>query len=484
MTKKLLSTYNQLPLPVKAGIWFTICNFIQKGISFITIPVFTRIMTTEEYGLYSIYLSWYNFLTIIGTLHLSYYVFDKGLVKYENDKEEFVISIQSLSAVLTLGLVIIYFSLKTWLDPLIQIPTAMMICMLVQIFFEPPVLYWTARKRFEYRYYAVLIVTLAIAVLNPALGILLIKLHYFDNATLARVISVSLISVVSGIGLGAVIISRAKLLFSIKYWAYALNFNLPLVPHFLSTTVLVSSDKIMIGDMIGKSEAGIYSVAYSVGVVLTLLSQSTHHAILPWLYKKIKVNDYTDIAKIFSFLLFGIMMIIALLIAFAPDIVYIVGSSKYADAIWVVPPICGSVFYIFLRDLFANIEYYFEKTKLISAASVGVAALNISLNYIFIKKYGYYAAGYTTLFCYFLLAIVHFCVMRHICVTNGINVRVFVNTKVISILSIIVFIIIGGMLFIYHFAFLRYLIIFSILLFLLINYKRFYRIVSLTHNNK
>ncbi len=59
-----------------------------------------------------------------------------------------------------------------------------------------------------------------------------------------------------------------------------------------------------------------------------------------------------------------------------------------------------SVFFMFLYPLFANIEFYYEKTKFVMVASCSGALLNILLNYIFIGLYGYYAAGYTTLICY------------------------------------------------------------------------------------
>ena len=42
----------------KAALWFTICGFVQKGISFITVPIFTRLLTTEQYGVVSIFYSW------------------------------------------------------------------------------------------------------------------------------------------------------------------------------------------------------------------------------------------------------------------------------------------------------------------------------------------------------------------------------------------------------------------------------------------
>ena len=109
MTRALINKYRSLSSVVKAGLWFTICNFLQKSISFITIPIFTRIMSTEEYGMYSIYSSWHSILVIFATLHLSYYVFNKGLVKFEDDRDNFVVSVQSLSVAITVGVIFVYF---------------------------------------------------------------------------------------------------------------------------------------------------------------------------------------------------------------------------------------------------------------------------------------------------------------------------------------------------------------------------------------
>ena len=63
-----------------------------------------------------------------------------------------------------------------------------------------------------------------------------------------------------------------SLLFRKVLACYALMFNLPLVPHYLSQTVLSSVDRIMIRDMVGKSEAGIYNLAYQISLLMTLFN--------------------------------------------------------------------------------------------------------------------------------------------------------------------------------------------------------------------
>ena len=47
-----IEKYKNMALPVKAAFWFFVCSFFQNAIAIITTPVFTRIMTTEEYDYY------------------------------------------------------------------------------------------------------------------------------------------------------------------------------------------------------------------------------------------------------------------------------------------------------------------------------------------------------------------------------------------------------------------------------------------------
>ena len=64
---------------------------------------------------------------------------------------------------------------------------------------------------------------------------------------------------------------KGKKFYSAKFWKHALMFNLPLIPHYLSQTILNSADRIMISSLVGASEAGIYSLAYSISVSYTHL---------------------------------------------------------------------------------------------------------------------------------------------------------------------------------------------------------------------
>ena len=91
-----------------------------------------------------------------------------------------------------------------------------------------------------------------------------------------------------------------------------------------------------------------------------------------------------------------------------PELIKIFATKEYLDAIWIIPPISLSVFFMFGYVIFSTVEFYYEKTSFAVAASGMAAVINVILNYIFIKSYGYYAAGYTTVLGYILLMAAHY----------------------------------------------------------------------------
>ena len=131
--------------------------------------------------------------------------------------------------------------------------------------------------------------------------------------------------------------------------------------------------------------------------------------------EKINEKQIRPISKIAYPALLFIAAVNIFLIALAPEAVAIFAPPEYYDAIWIMPPVAMSSFFTFSYFLFSEFEFYYQKTKMIALATSAGAVLNIILNFIFIRIFGYYAAGYTTLFCYIVYAAFHFLFMRKIC---------------------------------------------------------------------
>ena len=109
IVSQMKNKYIGMSVPVKAAFWFTVCNFLQRGISMITTPIFTRMLSTSEYGLYSTYLSWETVLAMIVTLSL-YKAMMNLYVKYDNQEKilSALCGLELLLSLIWLGIGIIF----------------------------------------------------------------------------------------------------------------------------------------------------------------------------------------------------------------------------------------------------------------------------------------------------------------------------------------------------------------------------------------
>ena len=444
--------YKQLKPQVKASFWFLICSILQKGISVITTPIFTRLLTTSEYGQFNVFNSWMGIIAIFVTLRLSYGVYSQGLVKFESDQKRYSSSMQGLNLVLCVVGLIVYLLFKDFFNSLFSLTTIQMIAMLTLIWADAVFEFWAAEQRVTYSYKHLVILTILVSIAKPLVGIFLVT-HCEDKVT-ARIIGLVIVELAGYTALFFIQMFNGKCFYSKKYWRYAISFNLPLIPHYLSQTILNSTDRIMIKNMVGSSEAGIYSLAYSLALMMTLISTALMSTLSPWIYQKIKAKHIEDISNIayITLVLFAACNIF--LIAVAPEIVKIFAPSSYYDAIYIIPPVAMSAYFMYCYDLFARFEFYFEKTTSITIASIIGAATNIFLNYIFINEFGYIAAGYTTLVCYMIYALMHYKFMSTICDQYCGGIQVY-DKRILSKITIM-FLLIGFLyLFTYDYLFLR-----------------------------
>ena len=179
--------YNKLPIETKASLWFVVCNFVQKAISLITLPIFTRLMTTEQYGLVTLYSSWESILSIFVTLNLGAGVYVTAYVKYEQDKERMTAAFIGLGTFVTLIWGGIYWIFKEQCNAVLGMPTVVVILMFVQMLVTPAYTIWSMEQKFENRYKQLIVVTLFIAILTPVLGV--IAVLCFEQRAIAKIAS-------------------------------------------------------------------------------------------------------------------------------------------------------------------------------------------------------------------------------------------------------------------------------------------------------
>lgn len=468
--KKLQTKLKRVNAPIQASLWFLICGFLQKAIAMLTTPIYTRILSTQDYGVYTIYQSWFNIISIIATLNLAAEVYTSGLVKNEEDRDAFSSSLMGLATTsITIWFIIYIIGHQMW-NKLFQLPTVLIVGIFIDLYFYVAYQFWSNRERVNYRYKKLVLLTISNVVLTQGLGIILVLNSNIYKVEL-RIISSIVVNVILFAGLLVNIFNRGKKFYSPKYWKYALLFNLPLIPHYLSQIVLNQSDRLMINAFCGKEEAGIYGVAYSIAMVMQIFSFAISSTMNPWIYKSIKGQDYKSIGRVSYYILMVVAFVNFGLIALAPEALKIMAPASYQSAVWIIPPVTVSVYFMFLYNLFVTFECYFEKTKYVMIASVTGACLNLLLNYIFIPIYGFLAAGYTTLVCYILYAVAHYLFMRKVC-NKFIGGEKIYNIKIIILIGFTLIVCSVFMMRFYDTIAVRYILLFAGMTFVYMKRKR------------
>ena len=419
LIKRYSSIYCGLPIPVKASIWFTIMSIVQKGISFLVTPIYTRLLTVEEYGYYSLYTSWLNLFGVFATLNLSAGVFNNGMLKYERDRCGFISSLQGLSSLTTTVVAIIVLSACHIWGNYIGLDNIIIICIFVVLLFGQPTSFWTEYQKYNFEYRKLVILTIAMALLTPLFSVYLF--YKLAKPQYAVIFGYAFVQIIVGMFFYIYNIIKGKKIFCREYWLYALKFNCPLIPHYLSYIILGQSDRIMIEHFCGEDKLGIYSLAYSISLLINIIVNAINSVLTPWVYRKIKAKEYEIVSKcsINIILLMTVITILAILLA--PELIRFLGTEKYLEAQWIVPPVMLSCFFTMIYNLFGVIVFYYEKSKYVMCTTVTAAISNILLNYIFIPRFGFLAAGYTTLASYILLAILSYFAMRKVCNSNGLH---------------------------------------------------------------
>ena len=441
LLSKAMTKYRNMPMSVKAPFWVAACSFIQQAIPLLTSPIFTRMMSTDEYGVWTVFSAWTSVMTVLVTLNLQGGGFNNAMLQFKNHRNAFVSSMVFLELCLTLiwGIILLVFQ-----DAFVhfsKLPIHYLAIMIATLFFNSVFGLWAQQNRFEYKYKPLLLVTIIGSVLIPVSGILAV--YYSTDKVLGRMTSNLLVAFVLYSVLAIIVFVKGKTVFKREYWKYALVFNLPLVFHYLSQIVLSSCDRIMIGQICGESYAGIYGVSYTIANIVTIVLSSISGTLGPWLYEKLESHKYDQIPKVENALAVFFAVIALGPILVGPEVVWIMGPEVYQAAIWVIPPVSSSVFFMYLYNIYSNFEFFYEKRKMATIGSVITAVANVGLNYIFINQFGFIAAGYTTLICYVLYAICHGVFCHRLLKAKEIDSKQVFNNRFLWLLGGVVLVIVG-----------------------------------------
>ena len=149
----------------------------------------------------------------------------------------------------------------------------------------------------------------------------------------------------------------------VAYWKYAVLYNLPLIPYFLSSYVLSSSDRLMIGYFCGEDKAGIYGIAYTMSAVVNIVWNSINATLVPTIYQRCDDGRRSTLSRLIVPIIAGYGGVCILIMLLSPEIIRFLAPSSYGEGMYIIPVIVGGVFYMSIFSIFSNIIYYYAMIK-------------------------------------------------------------------------------------------------------------------------
>lgn len=445
--REYLSKYSKMSPTIKAGIWFMICNVLQRGIQFLTTPVYTRILSTEEYGFYSVFLTWCNITVIIATLSLPNTPYYNGMLKFKDDGYVYTSSLQLMGNLATFVLAVLFTAIYPVIGAAIGLPYKLSILMFVVAFFNPAFLFWSYQQRLKYKYKALIIATLINSLLMPIIGIFLVISVGCGYEGLIYGYVISILAVGGFFYIKNLYRGRCKV--KKEYCSYALKISVPLIPHYLSQIMLGQSDRVMINYYCGAGDAGIYSLAYQISLVMTILTTGINNALTPWFYRTFEKRGYSRIKQTINILTIIVAALSGIAMLVAPEIICLLGTKEYLKAVWIIPPVIFATCYAFAYGLWGTVLFCFEKSKQIASASIFGAVVNIILNALLIPKVGFIVAAYTTVVGYIAISICIYNFSIRACKKNTVDFNdiydlhmfriVFIGLAIVSLFCLLLY---------------------------------------------
>lgn len=467
----LIKRIKSISIQKKATVSYLLASFFTQGINFITIPIYTRLLTTSDMGIVTTFTSWYAIIYAIGTLSLTAGSMSIAMVEFENNRNQYqsvCLMLSTISATIFL-LFYILFDIKLSKISLFSMPIMLVLCLL--LFFNPALDSWYLRERYEYKYKAVLCVSIAVSVLSATVPISCISIarkYHKGNLADIRIIAQYSMVIIIGIFLYIYIMRKGKCIYDKRMIKFALSLSLPLIVHTLAKNILDTSDRLMIANMYGNSAAGIYGTVYSISMIALILWSAINNAVVPVVFEKLKEKEYKYVENLTIKILILFSMGSVLVTLIAPEILFILTTPEYYSAVHMIPAIATGIYFTAVYGIYGNMLLFAKKSLQIMFATSGAAIINIILNYFFIRQYGYMAAAYTTFISFAMLAFMQGKMQLRIYKEEVVSTKYVVGISVITTCSCLM------CNFFYEYFWIRYIMI-AIMIIILLFTKNYWK---------
>lgn len=372
-----------------------------KAVAVVSIPIFTRLLTQEDYGVVAVFEAYVGIFLVILSLNAHTAV---GRYYYEktDDFGEFMGTTLTFVA-LIFGLSAPFFIVfSRQIAHIAQLPEVLPIYLLGACLFsiisEIYIHVLIPQKKSK----EVAFVRTARGFTYVAISIVLVYLLE-ENKYLGRIWAGLIVGFIFSGYFLIKIAAFSKLSFKRSHFTYIAQYSFPLIPYALSSLILAQFDRMMINVTLDTASAGLYSLGYNIGMLLLIVIGSTRTALVPDFYKFIDNKEYNRLDALVK-KVFSIVTLAGLgLFLFAREIGIILADEKFHPGLSVVPIVVIGYIFFGMFTVYSRYLFYEKKTFYLSVVVLTAGILNIVLNALFIPEYGYVAAAYTTVVSYFVM---------------------------------------------------------------------------------
>ena len=379
-----------------------ITNILFSISSLILIPIMTKSFSTSNYGIWVLITTTVGLIPNLATLGL---LFSMGrFLSAEKDKEKIKEGFYSITAIilissLALMILIILFS-KDIASAILNNDINLTILLSVIIFMaclNSSLLYYFRTFR-QIKRYSIFYL------LQTYLGLIFVSYFALNRF--------SLYITTSGLLIAYLIIFVIMIFFIISDIGFTipkfknireyLSFGIPIIPSNLSYWIVDSSDRYVIGVILGTTFVGYYSPGYMLGSIILLMGTPFSLLLPAVLPKYHEVNDTINIRlhlkySIKYFLLLAIPSAFGLSILSKPILMILTTPVIASNGYIITPYIAFSFILVGIYGIISNVIILEKKTKIIGMIWMIGAAINLILNILLIPYFGIIIAGINTL---------------------------------------------------------------------------------------
>lgn len=387
-------------------------NIATKALGLISMPVFTRLMDERDYGIVAVYMATLGILVPISTLSITdsigRYYYEKG----QSDFGHFISSIVQFLLFIQVPMIILFIVFRESFVPFLGLPVSLSFIILIGL------VHGNIKKVFRgifiSRKMSKPFVKVSLFESFSGFGISWLFLLLLNGSHfILRIVGVLTSQVLSAGWMTWRIsnyIDHKKL--DWNHIRYSLHFGLPRLPFVLSGVILSQFDRVMLSNISGLEEAGLYSVGYNVGALSLLVIGAITPAFIPNFYQLMNEGKTVVVDKLNRQLLWLICSAGTGLMLFGGLILRFLADERFHEGARVVPAVVMGYMFYAVAGVYNRYSGYYKVTIFQSLGALLAGASNIILNILWLPKFGIIAAAYTTLISYAIQAIVTWLLIR------------------------------------------------------------------------